>query len=159
MIYIILTLISLSVLYIIRYFVRKNMRAAQVALVALLCVVFLLSWSVLFVKTVHPDYPAEEEIFRLLTENDILEVLSLSSGIVSDFTVYVLRAIVSLFTITMALVGIVLLHAIFHVTKAVVEYIKSSKKDLVSYKFVITEQVTSFFTQKPILKLVCRLNC
>ena len=159
MIYIILALISLSVLYLTRYFTRKGMRAASVAIVALLCVVFTISIGVLCVKAVHPYYPAEEEMFIIFSENGLVELFFGTKGIAPEFTLSILRTVVALIAVTIGVTGLVLLHCFFEITKAVVAFIKSSGHQTIKTNANQTEALVSFHTQKPILKLICRMNC
>ena len=159
MIYIILALISLSVLYLTRYFTRKGMRAASIAIVALLCVVFTVSLGVLYVKAVHPYYPAEEEMFIIFSENGLVETLFGAKGAAPEFTMSVLRTVVALIAVTIGVTGLVLLHGFFEITKAVVALIRSSKPKIARTNVNQTETLVSFHTQTPILKLICRMNC
>ena len=159
MIYIILALISLSVLYLARYFTRKGMRAASFAIVALLCVVFTVSLGVLYFKAVHPYYPAEEELFILFSEKGLAGVFFGERGTTPDFTLCILQAVVALIAITIGVTGLVLLHSFFEITKAVVAFIKSSRKETIKTNVNQTEPLVSFHTQKPILQLICRMNC
>ena len=159
MIYIILALISLSVLYLARYFTRKGMRAASVAIVALLCVVFAVSIGVLCFKAAHPYYPAEEELFILFSEKGLAGVFFGERGTTPEFTLCILRTVVALIAITIGVTGLVLLHGFFEITKAVVAFIKSSRHETIKTNVSQSETLVSFHTQKPILKLICRMNC
>ncbi|MBQ7445812.1 MAG: hypothetical protein IJS71_07770 [Clostridia bacterium] len=159
MIYIILALISLSVLYLTRYFTRKGMRAASIAIVALLCVVFAVSLGILYVKAVHPYYPAEEEMFIIFSEKGPFELFFGANVAAPEFTLSILRTVVALIAVTIGVTGLVLLHGFFEITKAVVAFIKSSRQKITRTNVNQTETLVSFHTQKPILKLICRMNC
>ena len=159
MIYIILALISLSVLYLTRYFTRKGMRAASVAIVALLCVVFAVSLGILYVKAVHPYYPAEEELFIIFSEKGLFEIFFGANDVAPEFTLSILRTVVALIAVTIGVTGLVLLHGFFEITKAVVAFVKSSRRGTAHTIARQTEPLVSFNTQKPILKLICRMNC
>ena len=160
MVYIMLALISLSVFYLTRYFARKKMHAATVAIVALLCVVFAISCVMLVLKGIRQDFPKDEEIFLLLTENEPLRVLREGSGIVPNFTMYVLRTVVALITITLGSTGLVLLHGLFHITKDVVKhFIKSTKLNQHNKRIFKVRPIASFIIHKPALCIICRMNC
>ncbi|MBQ7446069.1 MAG: hypothetical protein IJS71_09090 [Clostridia bacterium] len=159
MIYIILALISLSVIYLARYFKQKGMRAASVAIVALFCAISIISLGVLFFKAVHPYYPAEEEMFILFSEKGLAGVFFGDRGTTPEFTFSILQAVVVLVAVTAGFTALVLIHGLFEITKAVVAFIKSSGHLTPKTNVIQTEPLVSFHTQKPILKLNCRMNC
>lgn len=154
MIYIIIALFSISILYLVKNFIRKRMNVALVAVVVLIIAVFVLSFCVFFLRAIRPDFPKDEDLMLLLIDRNLFKITG-----IPELTMCAFQAIMSLFTISIGVTMLVLLHGFFAITKAVFRNIRNAQPNETQAKMKESKYPISYYMQVQILKQTCKMNC
>ena len=157
---VIIILLTFNILYLTNYFGEKRMRFVVYTLITLFCAMILFSISVLSLYATAADFPDFSTIHLILTTNENVSVLFRTLSVMPEYIVFLLCAIEAVFWFAALSTAFVLLHLIYTITKKVIKEISNEKEtegeEPKPLKAVGYSEVLS---QKPMLSLVCRLNC